>query len=302
MAEETSLPQPQDTKKVLIVTGMSGAGKSSALKALEDLGYEAVDNLPLSLLPNVLSLTPAPQPDMAEPRAMALGIDSRTRAFNPEHLLALLDSVAAQPEVDISLLFLDCSTETLVRRFTETRRRHPLAADRPVMDGIARERTLMQPLQERADLVIDTGTLSVHELKRLLTAQFGLDEAGQLTITVTSFSYGKGLPREADIVFDMRFLANPHYDEALRPLSGRDPDVGAFIQADPAFAPFLDSMTRLVLLLLPRYQGEGKAYLTIAFGCTGGRHRSVFMAEKLRGVLAEHGYEAGIIHRDAGLE
>lgn len=302
MSDDAPAPQQKEAKRVLVVTGMSGAGKTTALKALEDLGYEAVDNLPLSLLPNFLTLAPAPQGDMEEPQAMAVGLDSRTRAFNPEHLLGLLDTMEKQPEVEVSLVFLDCSTETLVRRFTETRRRHPLAADRPVMDGIVRERKLMQPLLDRADVVIDTGTLSGHELKRLLTAQFGLGEEGQLTITVTSFSYAKGLPREADIVFDMRFLRNPHYEAALRPLTGRDSAVGDFVEGDPAFAPVFENLSRLVLSLLPRYQGEGKAYLTIAFGCTGGRHRSVFLAEKLGAVLEGHGYHPGIIHRDAGLD
>lgn len=285
------------SRHVLVVTGMSGAGKSSALKALEDIGYDVVDNMPPWLLPALLK-PPAMADSQNIPDRLALGLDSRTRDFDPEELLAMVEGLRAADGMEIDLLFLDCGTEALLRRYTETRRRHPLAADRPVMDGIARERVLLARLLDKARFVIDTGSMTVHDLKRLLTGQFGTQEEGQLTITVTSFSYAKGLPREADIVFDVRFLRNPHYDDALRPKTGKDPDVGAHIEEDPAFWPFFESLTALMLSLLPRYQGEGKSYLTIAFGCTGGRHRSVFLAEKLATVLEEKGYHPGKIHRD----
>ena len=289
-------------KHVLIVTGMSGAGKSSALKVLEDIGYEVVDNLPTWLLPSLLKpAAEAVEEDTGGtglPDRLALGLDSRTRAFDPEALLGLVDTLRARPGMEINVLFLDCSTDALLRRYTETRRRHPLAADRPVMDGIVRERALLKNLLDRAEFVIDTATMTVHDLKRLLTGQFGSKGEDALTITVTSFSYAKGLPREADIVFDVRFLRNPHYVDELRPLTGLDPQVGAYIEADPAFWPFFESLTALMLSLLPRYQGEGKSYLTIAFGCTGGRHRSVFLTEKLASVLEERGYHPGRIHRN----
>jgi len=298
MTDPSAPPLLAARKEVLIVSGMSGAGKSSALKSLEDMGFEAVDNLPLWLLPNLISLSPEAEGGMEMPNRMAIGIDSRTRAFDPEKLLALIEAMRQEPQFDISLLFLDCSAETLMRRYTETRRRHPMAVDRPVMDGIMRERHLMQGLRTHAEFVIDTGSMTGHDLKRLLTGQFGVSTDDRLTVTVLSFSYAKGLPREADIVIDVRFLQNPHYVDELRPLTGRDADVGRYIEGDPAFKPFFESLTALMLSLLPRYQGEGKSYLTIAFGCTGGRHRSVYLTEKLATVLTEKGYHPGVLHRE----
>ena len=276
--------------RTVIVTGMAGAGRSSALKILEDLGFEAVDNLPLPLLPRLLQ-------GEEEAQDLALGIDTRSRRFAPDLLLARIAARAAEGEAPV-LLFLDADDETLLRRFTETRRRHPLAHDRPVADGIARERRLLAPLRAAADLVVDTSRLALPELRRLLESRFGVGHGPGLVITVMSFAYRNGLPREADLVFDVRFLRNPHYEEALRPLTGRDPEVGGFIAADEAFAPFETGLLGLLRQLLPRYRREGKSYLTIALGCTGGRHRSVFVAERVARRLQGDGWRVNLLHRE----
>ncbi len=274
-----------------MVTGVSGAGRSTALKALEDLGYEAVDNLPLSLLPNLIGAR-APRPPLA------IGIDVRTRDFGVVALLAALDRLVAKHKLEFKIVFLDCEDDRLVRRYTETRRRHPLAGDRPVMDGIALERQRVLPLRDRADLVIDTTSLSPGDLKRLLAGHFALDAVPGIAIFVTSFSYRHGLPRDADLVLDVRFLRNPHYVAALQALSGRDPEVGAFVEADADFAPFFERLCAWLKPLLPRYEREGKSYLTIAIGCTGGRHRSVYVAERLAAWLSRQGRPVGLSHRD----
>jgi RNase adapter protein RapZ len=276
--------------RLLVVTGMSGAGRSTALKTLEDMGYEAVDNLPLSLLPNLLGAAAGPP--------LAIGVDVRTRDFGVGELLDTLDRLAVQHKLALQIVFLDCEDDRLVRRYTETRRRHPLAGDRPVTDGIALERRRLSPLRDRADLVIDTTALSPGDLKRLLHGHFALDAAPGITIFVTSFSYRHGLPRDADLVLDVRFLRNPHYVLALQPLTGRDAAVGAFIEADPDFAPFFSRLCAWLGPLLPRYESEGKSYLTIAIGCTGGRHRSVYLAERLAAWLSREGRPVGIGHRD----
>jgi UPF0042 nucleotide-binding protein len=290
------LPSPLSTParaargRLLVVTGMSGAGRSTALKAFEDMGYEAVDNLPLSLLPNLLSA--------ASPPPLAIGVDVRTRDFGVNALLATLDSLVAEHNLGLKIVFLDCEDDRLVRRYTETRRRHPLAGDRPVLDGIHLERQRVWPLRDRADLVIDTTALNPGDLKRLLHGHFALGAAPGITIFVTSFSYRHGLPRDADLVFDVRFLRNPHYVAGLRPLTGRDAPVGAFIEADADFAPFFERLCLLLAPLLPRYEREGKSYLTIAIGCTGGRHRSVYLAERLAAWLSGQGRPVGVNHRD----
>ena len=278
------------SERLLVVTGMSGAGRSTALKVLEDLGYEAVDNLPLSLLPNLLA-APAPAP-------LAIGVDVRTRDFGVSALLAALDRLIAEHALALQIVFLDCEDDRLVRRYTETRRRHPLAGDRPVTDGIALERQRVSPLRDRADLVIDTTVLSPGDLKRLLYGHFALNTQSRITIFITSFSYRHGLPRDADLVVDVRFLRNPHYVAALRPLTGHDGEVGRFIEADPDFAPFFERLCQWLAPLLPRYEREGKSYLTIAFGCTGGRHRSVYLAERLSAWLREDGRTVAVGHRD----
>jgi len=289
-------PRPQALRRrLLLVTGLAGAGRSTALKCLEDHGFEAVDNLPLALLPHLVSAVNAAG---EAPRALAIGIDSRTRDFSAEGLVALLQDMKADPALDVRLLFLVSDDETLRRRFTETRRRHPLAPDRPVSDGIAQERRLMFPLQQVADLVIDTSDRTIGDFKALLARQLGLDGKSELAVTVISFSYRLGLPREADLVFDVRFLDNPHYDPALRPLTGEDERVGQAVEADPAYDGFFAGMTGLLLPLLPGFEREGKSYLTIAIGCTGGRHRSVHVARRLAQWLEEKGRPANLHHRD----
>ena len=276
---------------LLVVTGMSGAGRSTALKTLEDMGYEAVDNLPLSLLSGLVSSEISRTP-------LAIGLDVRMRDFAAPEVIEALDRLAAEHEIELKIVFLDCDDELLVRRYTETRRRHPLAGDRPVADGIRIERQRLWPLRARADLSIDTSTLTPNDLKRLLHGHFALDHAPEIAIFVTSFSYRHGLPRDADLVFDMRFLRNPHYDDALRAKSGRDADVGAYIEADPDFARLFAELCQWLEDLLPRYEGEGKSYLTIAIGCTGGRHRSVFVAERLAAWFRSKGRKVDLAHRD----
>ncbi|MHA1152616.1 MAG: RNase adapter RapZ [Alphaproteobacteria bacterium] len=279
-------PGPDGPRPLVLVTGLSGAGRSTALKILEDLGYEAIDNLPLDLLGSMAR----------EGGPIALGIDIRSRSFAAGTFLDQIERFGASART--TLLFLDCDDEVLERRFTETRRPHPLATDRRVADGIAAERRLIAPLRERADLTVDTTSLNGAELRRLLSGHLGLGDGPVMKIFVTSFSYRGGLPREADLVFDARFLANPYYEPALRPLDGRDPRVADYVARDPAHAAFFEGLTGMLAPLLPRYEREGKSYLTIALGCTGGRHRSVAVAERLAAWLAGLGRPVELAHRE----
>ena len=285
-----------DTSPVVIVTGMSGAGRSTALKALEDLGYEAVDNLPLSLLSSLLS------PGNGGGRALAIGVDARTRDFGGAPFIEQLEALTTREDLHVRLLFLDCDSEVLQRRFSETRRRHPVTPDRRVTDGITGERRLLGPLRDRADEVIDTTDMAIGDLKRRLDSNYALDVAPGLAIFITSFAYRRGLPHEADLVFDARFLKNPHYEDELRALTGQDAPIGEFIDRDPDFASYFGNLTSLLEPLLPRFSAEGKSYLTIAVGCTGGKHRSVYIAEKLNDWLTEQGERVIINHRDLNRE
>ncbi|MDR3448640.1 MAG: RNase adapter RapZ [Alphaproteobacteria bacterium] len=279
-------------RRIVLISGMSGAGLSTALKVFEDVGYEAVDNLRLSLVPALIA-------DVSiASRNLAVAIDTRNANFSVDELLHIDHLLAAKPELDVSLLFLDCSDDALQQRFTETRRRHPMAVDRPVTDGIRHERELLWALKNEADQVIDTSSISVHDLRRLIAGQYRFDHTLGLTLFVTSFSYRHGVPREADLVFDARFLKNPHWEPDLRLLTGRDAEVAAYIRSDPDYAAFIEHLSGLLLPLLPRYQQEGKSYLTIAIGCTGGRHRSVLAAEELTIILATHDFVVGVGHRD----
>ncbi len=281
--------------RVVLVTGLSGAGRSSALSILEDVGYEAIDNLPLNLLEMMID-------EDGAGRRVAVGVDIRTRNFAVAPFLQQLDALESRDDLDLKLLFLDCDAEVLSRRFTETRRRHPLSQDRPLHDGIMAERRLVFPLRKRADYVIDTSSLTLGALRQQMIGQLGLSEDSGMAIFVTSFSYRMGLPREADLVFDVRFLTNPHYIPDLRPLSGRDAAVVEYIATDTAFEPFFTELTAMLKPLLPRYESEGKSYLTIAFGCTGGRHRSVALAEQLAAWLTEQWGEVSLVHRDINRE
>ena len=280
--------------KLIVVTGMSGAGRSTALKTFEDMGYEAVDNLPLSLLPNLVGATATGMP-------LALGVDVRTRDFAVPALVAALDRLVDEQDLDLRVVFLDCDDDRLERRYTETRRRHPLAAERPVADGIRLERERVKPLRDRADLVIDTSLLTPGDLKRVLHGHFHLAEEPGLSVFVTSFSFRQGLPRNADLVLDVRFLRNPHYVPDLKPLSGKDQPVGDYIAADPDFPALFGQLCAWLQPLMPRYEREGKSYLTIAIGCTGGRHRSVYVAERLAEWLRHDGRAVAVAHRDLGI-
>jgi UPF0042 nucleotide-binding protein len=285
----------QTPRSLVLVTGLSGAGRATALKALEDLGYEAVDNLPLSLLPDLT------RSGAVHDKPLALGLDVRTRDFAIAPFLRELDRLRARGDVRPQLLFLDCDNDVLLRRYTETRRRHPLAADRPVIDGIVEERRVLAPWRDAADLTIDTSLLTAADLKRVLGGHFASSGGGGLNVFVVSFSYRRGLPREADLVFDCRFLANPHYVAALKPLDGRDQTVRNYIEADPAYAGFINGIKALISPLLPRFEKEGKSYLTVAVGCTGGRHRSVRVAEELAMWLGQQGARVALAHRDLGI-
>ncbi|WP_116090519.1 RNase adapter RapZ [Sphingomonas crusticola] len=283
--------------RILLVTGLSGAGRTTILKTLEDIGWETVDNLPLSLLDRLLSSPPAQgAPDIERP--LALGIDSRTRGFDAQGILRRVAALRAAQSQDIEIVFVDAADAVLAQRFSATRRRHPLALDRPAEDGIASERELLEALRGAADHLIDTSETNTNTLQQDIRRRFGEADQNAPTLAVTSFSYARGLPRDADLVLDMRFLRNPHWDEALRPGTGLDAAVAAYIAQDPAYAPALDQIEQLLLTLLPRYQREGKSYVTIAFGCTGGRHRSVHVAEAVAGRLRAAGFSPTIAHRD----
>lgn len=281
----------------MLVTGMSGAGKSTALRTFEDMGWETVDNLPLSLFDKLFEAPVSMDPVNAE-RSIAIGIDSRTRGFDANAIVERIKALAKSHELDIDTLFLDCGGQELERRFSETRRRHPLALDRPAASGIGLEREVMMPLRRWAAHVIDTTDGSTNDLQKELRARFGSKRSDELTITVSSFGFARGILRNADLVFDMRFLRNPHWDKVLRPQTGLDDAVGAYIAEDPAYEDALSRIEDLVILLLPRYQAEGKSYVTIAFGCTGGRHRSVHVAERVGERLREAGFSPTVAHRD----
>jgi UPF0042 nucleotide-binding protein len=285
-----------DDRRVILVTGLSGAGRTTCLKTLEDHGFEAVDNLPLSLIPALIAPFATPDRPGGTER-IAIGVDTRTRGFDAETLLRDLDDFRAGG-LAVSVVFLDCDSDVLIRRFTETRRRHPLATDRPVADGIRSERRLLNPIKERADLVIDSSNLSLPDFRLVLAGGLGIAASETLTVTVTSFGFRNGLPREADMIFDVRFLANPHYDDALRPLDGRDARVADFVRRDPDFQGFFSRLTGFLKPLLPRYTDEGKSYLTVGIGCTGGRHRSVFVAEGLAEWLRKSDHVVTLRHRD----
>lgn len=278
--------------RVLLVTGLSGAGRSTALDAFEDMGYETVDNLPATLVSALV------QPGAARDRPLAIGIDIRTRDFGEALFLATVDGLRARDDLDFLVLFFDCDDETLLRRYSQTRRRHPLALDRPVADGIATERKRLAQLRDRADWVIDTTDLTEGDLRRELRSSFSLARTPAMSVIVMSFAYGQGIPRAADLVFDVRFLRNPHYLDDLRDKTGEDAEVGAYIEGDPGYAEFFRRLADFIEPLLPRYRAEGKSYLTIAIGCTGGRHRSVYIAEKLGAWLAARGFRAAIRHRE----
>lgn len=282
---------PEEQVSLVLVTGPSGAGRTTAIRGFEDMGFEAIDNIPLSLVPRLLDGPPLGRP-------IALGLDVRTRDFSVDGLLDLLNTLRAHDRIKPELIYLDCTDDKLLRRFSETRRRHPMAPAESPIDGIRREASLLRPVRDHADTLIDTSDMSPHDLRAELARWFGQADESRLAVTLQSFSYKRGVPRGADMVFDVRFLQNPYWEASLRGLDGRAPQVAAYVASDPRFGAFFDHILSLGQLLLPAYAEEGKSHLSIAFGCTGGQHRSVAMTEKLAAALAAEGWRVSIRHRE----
>jgi len=289
-------------RPVVLVSGLSGAGKSSIMHALEDLGYEAVDNPPLPMLEELVA-----RAGSGGARRLAVGVDARALGFDAEAVLATLERLRANPALRTELVFAWCDDAVLLRRYTESRRRHPLAPTGRVIDGIIAERMLTAPLREAADLALDTTELTLPELRQRIELSFGSSEQTgerppELAITLVSFAFPVGLPRDADMVFDARFLRNPHYVPGLRYCTGRQPEVAAYVEADPDFPAFFKHLADLLGLVLPRFVQEGKKYATIAVGCTGGRHRSVHTVERLAALLIQNGWRVSTNHRELARE
>lgn len=295
MTDRASLPH-LPAPPMMVVTGPSGAGRSTAIRALEDMGYEAIDNLPLSLLPRLLTAPEGAGADDARP--MALGVDTRNRDFSPDALIDAVERLAALSTGRVQLVYVDCRPDVLLRRFSETRRKHPMAPMETPQTGIARELDLLRPVRARADILIDSSDLSPNDLRAELEQWIVPRGAGRLAVSVHSFSYKRGAPRGVDMMLDCRFLRNPYWEAALRALDGRAPQVRAYLAEDPRFAPFHAQLSAMAQLLLPAYEEAGKSYLAIALGCTGGQHRSVAMAESLATTLAEDGWQVSIRHRE----
>ena len=285
--------QPRrDPRQLVLLTGLSGSGKSTVLRAFEDLGFYCVDNLPVSLIPTFSDLHVQ---SGGEIQRAALLVDAR-EGEQIGRLPALYRKL--RREYPATLVFIEASDEALLRRFSETRRPHPLGHDRPVREGLRRERELMAPIRKLADVVIDTTRFNVHELRQFITGRFTNPDRRPLLVALVSFGYRYGIPADADLVFDVRFLPNPHFVPQLRRHSGRHPRVARYIRSFPQTGEFLRRVAGLLNYLLPHYIREGKSYLTIAFGCTGGRHRSVMLAEEVRRTLERRGYPAKVMHRD----
>jgi len=278
-------------RRIVFVTGPSGAGRSSALNVLEDAGFEVIDNLPMRLMPMLFD-------EVDQSRTLALGIDARNRDFSTDTVIDLLGRLSMRAGIVAELLFVDCSTDVLLRRFSETRRRHPMApADRPA-EGIQAEQDLLAPLRARADVLIDTSDLNVHEMRAEVEHWFAPGGKRHLSVTVQSFSYKRGLPRSVDMVYDCRFLKNPYWEPDLRALNGTDARVAAHVATDARYADFAQKVLDLSLLILPACREEGKSHFSIAFGCTGGQHRSVTLAESHALRLAQEGWQVSIRHRE----
>ncbi len=272
----------------LIITGLSGAGISSVLKTLEDLGFEVFDNFPISLIDQLIEETP-------DSSKLAIGVDARSRGFSAQSIINTCENIGGR------LVFITCDQDVLLKRFSETRRLHPKALDKPVISGIKEEQAMLNSVAHKADLTIDTSDFSIHDLRHILEGHFGTRNEQGMTINLMSFGFRNGLPREADIVMDVRFVKNPHWDKELRPLSGQDKPVGDYIEEDEGFVGFFENLKTLVEPLIPKYETEGKNYLTIAIGCTGGRHRSVYTVEKLAKWLDAMPNGVHVTHRDLNI-
>jgi RNase adapter protein RapZ len=282
----------QDSKQLVILTGLSGSGKSTVLKAFEDMGFYCVDNMPVELIPIFAELHAAGEGDFSR---AALLVDAREGA-QLQKLPGLLTHL--RKEHPISLVFIEANDEALLRRYSETRRPHPLGKDYSVRESLLHERALMTPIRKLADVVIDSTQFNVHELRSFITRRFKNPDRHPMLISVVSFGYKYGVPVDADLIFDVRFLPNPHFVPALRKLTGRDSKVRRFIRSFPQTGEFLRRMESLLAYLMPHYIEEGKSYLTIAFGCTGGKHRSVMLAEEIKKALEKRKYATKVIHRD----
>ncbi|CUH43219.1 glmZ(sRNA)-inactivating NTPase [Ruegeria atlantica] len=278
-------------RRIVLITGPSGAGRTTAIRVLEDLGFEAIDNLPMGLLMRLLD---GPEND----RSMALGIDTRNRDFSTIGFIDLVMRLRRTEQVELTVLYLDCRNEVLLQRFSETRRRHPVAADAGPEAGVLQEKELLAPIREIADILIDTSQINVHQLRKEVEHWFAPEGGRHLAVSIESFSYKRGLPHGLDMVFDCRFLANPYWRPELRAEDGRNPDVARYVQSDVNYAPFFDRVVDLLKLLLPAYRAEGKAHLSVAFGCTGGQHRSVATAEAVAKALAQGGQQVAVRHRE----
>lgn len=287
-ADQMISPEKQ---RLILVTGPSGAGRSTAINALEDLGYEAIDNLPLSLLPRLMQ-----GPSHEKP--LALGLDTRNREFSTHALMEAIEELSRRRAYDFDVLFIDCSDNVLLRRFSETRRRHPMAGADDPLRGISREKEMLGSIRQRASILIDSSELSPHDMRAEISRLFSLEMKQKLSVSVHSFSYKRGLPRSADMVLDCRFLRNPHWESELRAMSGLDPAVAQYVSEDARYAAFFQHIKDLCDTLLPAYQEEGKSHFTIAFGCTGGRHRSVTLTEATSQMLAQSGWQVSCRHRE----
>lgn len=296
MSDESALPHQDTRQHILLVTGLSGAGKTTALRVLEDLGWEAIDNFPIRLLSGLIL-----RPDQDGPRPpLAIGFDSRTRGFNPPDVIDEVKVLTMRDDLLVTTLFLDCNGGELERRYNETRRRHPMAQGRPVNTGIQAERELLEPLRRWADAVIDTSGFATNQLQQTIREGFAETAPQDMSVIISSFGFARGTPPLADLVFDMRFIDNPHWIPELREQTGLDEAVGAHIRTDEAFDTAFAQIRDLLTTLLPRYQAQGKSYVNIAFGCTGGRHRSVYTAETMAQALRSAGFSPTVLHRNLG--
>jgi UPF0042 nucleotide-binding protein len=292
-ARSSESPSRPQEKQMVVITGMSGSGKASVVKAFEDLGYYCVDNLPIGLIPHFADL--ARQSPEIEKAALVTDIREG------EHLKKLPEIIRTlRRQMNTTVLFLEASDEVLLRRFSETRRPHPLGTDSTVKAALKTERRMLQPIRALADMVVDSSRFNVHELRAHITSKFTQGSTDRdILISIVSFGYKAGVPVDADLLFDVRFLPNPHFVPEFKPLTGRHPKVASYIRSFPQTQEFIDRISELLIYLLPHYVREGKSYLTIGFGCTGGQHRSVLIAEEVKKRLARAGYRAKVVHRDS---